>query len=121
MVAQVLLLLFFCATAVETCLYGRLGRKLKNLSACATRSSRIPRYRASDHWKQKAMLLLSGRMMKASLALGMLLLIAFAPVLGWALAGDPLEVLRFSLGLPGLLSAVLFGTLYLRWRLRNAA
>ena len=120
LVLRLAALFVFCVWAVEICLRAGIGARVKRMSDAARRAARVTHRRASDSWKQKAMLILSGRMMLASLTLGGILLIAFLPFIVWSLCADPFGVIRFSLTLIGLVSATAFATLYVKWRLRHA-
>lgn len=54
---------------VEVALRLPFAALLRRMADVSARSLRVTRARASDHWKQKAMMLCSGRMMKAALSL----------------------------------------------------
>ncbi len=97
--------------------FGRIGE----INRSYARSLRVVRRKASDHWKEKAMLGCSARTMKAS-ALLLLSLAAIALpllVLSMISFGDGPPFLDFLISLPGLLglTALTAAYAFLRTRL----
>lgn len=120
-VARGLVLFAFCIWMVECCRWSKLRGRLKYMSDSSQRSVRIFRLsRASDHWKQAAMMHLSARLMRASLLLGVVWLVTILPLLIWWGAGDPLGVLQWAVTWPGLSGATVMAGLYAWIRSRYA-
>lgn len=116
-IARVVILLFFCAWAVEVVMRLQLGRLLKLFKESMRRAVRLRQYKhASDCWKQRSMLMLSGRLFRISMASAGVLLFAFLPLLIWVALRDPLKVVVFSMTIPGFAIACLgaSGYAYLR-------
>jgi hypothetical protein len=96
----------------------RLAAAVLRLARVAQRAIRLLRRRASDHWKEKALLAIAGRMLLAALVAGGLLALAALPMLAAVLLDRPLGLgsTAVLLDWSGRLTLLAFGVCYVVFR-----
>lgn len=109
-----LLALVASVVVVEIFIRLRVLERIAEVNRSYARSLRAVRRKASDHWKEKAMLGCSARTMKASALLLLSLIAISLPLLllGMVSFDDGPTFMEFLISLPGLIGLTAMATAY---------
>jgi ABC-type enterochelin transport system permease subunit len=112
-----------CAVVVEFAARLPLGDALRSIASAGNRAFEVITSRSiSDHWKEKVLLVYSGRMMRASFVLIGVLGFLFATVSAAILAAKMFgfDLLTLLTSWQGATFSVVAATVYAKTRFRNA-
>jgi len=117
-----LLALLASVVVVELVLRLRVLGRIAEVNRSYARSLRVVRRKASDHWKEKAMLGCSARTMQASALLLLSLVVIALPLAFLCMIsfGDGQPFYEFLISLPGLLGLTVMAAAYAFVRSRLA-